>query len=62
MKRTNKMETSKKTILDCVPEIRRVKSIGEPTNPLFEKKRLDAIEFIKKHPLPEQLSNQTPRD
>lgn len=49
------MKAKKKSIFDCIPEIRTVKSIGTPTNPLFEKKRLDAIEFVKKSGLIEQL-------
>lgn len=45
-----------------MPEIRKVKSIGLPTNPLFEKKRLDAIEFIKKNRLTEQIRQQASQD
>lgn len=57
-----KMKAQKKSIFDHLPEIRTVKSIGTPTNPLFEKKRLDAIEFVKKSRLIEQLRQQASRD
>lgn len=57
-----KMKASKKSIFDCVSEIRTVKSIGLSTNPVFEKKRLDAIELIKKYPLPKRVRNQAPQD
>jgi len=56
------MKASKKSIFDCVSEIRTVKSIGLSTNPVFEKKRLDAIELIKKYPLPKRVRNQAPQD
>lgn len=56
------MKDSKKTLFDGLPEIKTVKSLGLPTNPLFEKKRLDAIELIKKYPLPKRFRDQTPQD
>jgi hypothetical protein len=50
------MEPKRKSLLDNVTEIPIDDSIPDVSNhPFFEKKRLDAIEFIKKHPIPKEL-------
>lgn len=50
------METRGKKLLDNVVEIPIDDSIPDVSNhPFFEKKRLDAIEFIKKHPIPKEF-------
>ena len=56
------MKAQNKSILDCLSEIRTVKSVGAPTNPLFEKERLDAIEFIKKNRLIEQIRQKASKE
>ncbi|WP_342086559.1 hypothetical protein [Dyadobacter sp. OTU695] len=56
------MKASKKTHNEFSPGIQVVKSIGVPTNPFFEKKRLDAIRFIQKNPLPERFLKQISQD
>jgi len=50
------MEARGKRLLNNVVEIPFDDSIPDVNNhPFFEKKRLDAIEFIKKHPIPKRL-------
>ncbi|SDH08758.1 hypothetical protein SAMN04487996_12848 [Dyadobacter soli] len=56
------MKVQKKSIFDCASEIRTVKSLGLPTNPLFEKKRLDAIELIQRTQLIEQIRRKASQD
>jgi len=47
------MEPTRKSLFDKMSEIPIDDSIPDVSNhPFFEKKRLDAIEFIKKHPIP----------
>lgn len=55
------MKEPKRTAFDRLPEIKTIKSLGVPTNPLFEEKRLEAIEFIKKYPIPKRVRNEASR-
>jgi hypothetical protein len=49
------MESTRKSLFDKISEIPIDDSIPDVSNhPFFEKKRLDAIDFIKKHPLPKE--------
>ena len=59
------MEPTRKNLFDKVSEVPIDDSIPDVSNhPFFEKKRLDAIEFIKKHPIPKEFlsSNKKPQD
>ena len=59
------MEPTRKNLFDKVSEVPIDDSIPDVSNhPFFEKKRLDAIEFIKKHPIPKELlsGNKKPQD
>lgn len=50
------METKRKKLFDHDIEIPIDDSIPDVSNhPFFEQKRLDAIEFIKQHPIPKEL-------
>ncbi|SDH08906.1 hypothetical protein SAMN04487996_12851 [Dyadobacter soli] len=49
------MEPKRKSLFDNISEIPVDDSIPDVSNhPFFEKKRLDAIEFIKNHPIPKR--------
>ncbi|WP_291035764.1 hypothetical protein [Dyadobacter sp. 50-39] len=57
------MEPKRKILLDKIGEIPIDNSIPDVNNhPFFEKKRLDAIEFVKRTNLIEQLRERAPRD
>lgn len=57
------MEPKRKSLFNKIGEIPIDNSIPDVSNhPFFEKKRLDAIEFIKKTRLIEQLRERASRD
>lgn len=53
------METKRRKLFDHDTEIPIDDSIPDVSNhPFFERKRLDAIEFVKRHPIPKQLPSK----
>lgn len=59
------MEAKLRKLFDRDTDIPIDDSIPDVSNhPFFEKKRLDAIAFIKKHPVPREFlgNNQKPQD
>jgi hypothetical protein len=56
------MKPKKVPLFESLPEIRIDNSMEFPTNPFFEKKRLDAIEFLKNHPIPDHILKRSKKE